>query len=248
MNVSTYNNYNSLSEAAAQLVLEQVALKPDSLLCFASGDSPTGTLNYLIQYVKQGKINLSACFFVGLDEWIGMDENDEGSCKHYLNTHFFNLLNIDPKQIRLFDAKCKDVEAECSKMNQFITEKGGLDLIIVGIGMNGHIGLNEPGTDFNSYAHRAILDEVTIKVGQKYFKEQTTLSGGITLGLRHLTESKRAILIASGNKKADIIAKALEGPVSASVPATIFQTIPGSYVLLDDDSARSLKNKYQQIK
>ncbi len=241
MNIKVFKNYNLLSEAAANQVLQQVSLKPDSLLCFASGDSPTGTLDYLIQYAKQGKIDFSSCFFVGLDEWIGMDEKNEGSCKHYLYTHFFNHLKIERQQIRLFDAKCVDTELECLKMNNFINEKGGLDLIIVGVGINGHIGLNEPGTNFSTYAHYSILDEVTIKVGQKYFKQQTELPGGITLGLRHLTESKKAILIASGNKKADIIVKALEGTISATVPASIFQTIPGSYILLDNDSAGKLK-------
>ena len=247
MKLAVYNNYDELSAAAAELVMEQVKSKPGSLLCFPSGESPTGMFRHLVQLAQTGKIDFSQCSFIGLDEWLGMDENNEGSCKHYMYHHFFDPLKIPPAQIIFFDALTTDLEGECERINEVINRHGGLDLMMVGVGMNGHLGLNEPGTDFDSYAHRSTLDNTTVKVGQKYFKEQTTLKEGITLGLRHLKEAKKAVLIASGVKKAAIVAEGLQGEVSTSVPASILQTIPGAIVLLDKDAATVLKGSFDKV-
>ncbi|MBK0378655.1 glucosamine-6-phosphate deaminase [Mucilaginibacter segetis] len=242
MKISIYNNYDKMSRAAADLVAEQLVNKPDSLICFPSGESPTGMLQHVISYANAGKIKLDKCHFIGLDEWVGMDETNEGSCKHYLYTNFFNKLNINDSQITLFNAKADDLKAECERINNFIAKKGGLDMMIVGIGMNGHLGLNEPGTPFNLYAHLSELDPVTVTVGQKYFKQETRLTQGITLGLQHLTEAKIPVLIASGSKKASIINEALNGQISTDVPASILQNLPAARILLDEDAASELEH------
>ncbi|MEJ5963325.1 glucosamine-6-phosphate deaminase [Pedobacter immunditicola] len=241
MKISIYTNYAEMCSAAADLVVAQLAAKPASLLCFPSGDTPTGMLKQLVQYAGAGKIDFSACFFIGLDEWLGMDQSMEGSCKHYMYTQFFNLAAIRPEQIVFFDAMTTNVDQECGRVNDFINAHHGLDLMIVGIGMNGHLGLNEPGTDFDTYAHRSSLDQVTVKVGQKYFKEDTVLKEGITLGLAHLKEAKKAVLIASGTKKASIVAAALQGEVTIEVPASMLQGIPHAHILLDKTAASALK-------
>jgi galactosamine-6-phosphate isomerase/glucosamine-6-phosphate deaminase len=242
MKISIYDTYDEMSKAAVELVAKQLAAKPDSVLCFPSGDSPTGMLQLLVEAANDGKIDLSQCFFVGLDEWVGMDQNDVGSCKHYLYTNFFGKLSIDPERIILFDAKSDDLEGECERVNKFISEKDGIDLMMVGIGMNGHLGLNEPGTSFDMYAHRTVLDPVTIQVGQKYFPKETKLTEGITLGLKHLVEAKIPVLIASGPKKAVIIAEGLQGSVTTEVPASILQTIPKVIILLDKEAASALEH------
>lgn len=229
-----------MSRAAADLVAAQLADKPESLICFPSGESPTGMLKYLVQYAKDDKVDLSRCYIIGLDEWVGMDETNEGSCKHYLHSNFFSHLDLDPERIVMFDAKSADLEAECERINSFISKHGGLDVMIVGIGMNGHLGLNEPGTPFDLYAHRSALDPITVQVGQKYFKEATVLTEGITLGLKHLSEAKQAVLIASGAKKANIIAESLQGHIGTDVPASILQTILTARILLDKDAASEL--------
>jgi 6-phosphogluconolactonase/glucosamine-6-phosphate isomerase/deaminase len=169
-----------------------------------------------------------------------MDGDDEGSCTHFLNEHFFGRLGIKPPQVKFFDAKAADLDAACKDMDDFISLYGPLDMMIVGIGMNGHIGLNEPGTDFNLYAHHAPLDLVTITVGQKYFKLATKLTEGITLGLKHLQEAKMPLLIAAGAKKAGIIKSALQGEVTVQLPASIFQSLGSAVVLLDEDAAGML--------
>ncbi|TWR25568.1 glucosamine-6-phosphate deaminase [Mucilaginibacter achroorhodeus] len=240
MKVKVYSNYDEMSKAAAELVATQLAVKPDSVLVFPSGDSPTGTLNYLVSWANDGRIDLTKASIVGLDEWVGMDENDKGSCKYYLKNTFFDKLNTKLTNVTLFNAKADDLEAECDRINGFIASKGGIDVMMVGIGMNGHLGLNEPGTPFNLYAHRSELDPVTVEVGQKYFDKATPLTGGITLGLQHLAEAGKAILIASGAKKADIIAKSLQGEVSTAVPASILQTLDNAVVLLDEEVATKL--------
>jgi glucosamine-6-phosphate deaminase len=241
MIIAVYSNYKEMSTAAADLVADQLAKKPASLLCFPSGESPTGMLTQLVQYANEDKINFDECYFIGLDEWLGMDENMEGSCKHYMYKHFFQPLNIRPDQIVFFNALTTAVDKECERINDFISAHDGLDMMIVGIGMNGHLGLNEPGTDFDAYAHRSSLDPVTVKVGQKYFKQQTMLKEGITLGLRHLKEAKKAVLVASGTKKAPIVAEALEGAMTTNVPASILQSIPDALILLDKEAASELK-------
>jgi len=232
-----------MSRAAADLIVNQVKQKRGSLLCFPSGDSPVGVFNYLIEDALAGRVDFSQCLFVGLDEWVGMGKEDDGSCTQSLSDTFFGPLNIDLNHVRLFDAKAADLDKACGDMNDFICEKGPLDVMMVGIGMNGHIGLNEPGTGFDLYAHYAPLAQMTIDVGQKYFKRQTPLHQGITLGLKHLQEAKVPLLIASGAKKAPIIAQALEGGVTEQLPASIFQTLASGYVLLDSDAASQLSTR-----
>ncbi|MFD0792862.1 6-phosphogluconolactonase [Mucilaginibacter litoreus] len=240
MKVSVYPGYGAMSEAAAEIVAKQLAEKPDSVFVFPSGDSPTGMLQYLVEWANESRIDLTKATIIGLDEWVGMDENDQGSCKYYLKHNFFDKLNKKLTNVKLFNAKADDLEAECEEMNKFIDSKGGLDVMIVGIGMNGHLGLNEPGTPFDLYAHCSQLDPVTVQVGQKYFEQETALTKGITLGLKHLAEAKNSVLIAAGAKKADIIAQSLQGQVTTQVPASILQTLPKATVLLDEEAASLL--------
>ncbi|RFZ85383.1 glucosamine-6-phosphate deaminase [Mucilaginibacter terrenus] len=241
MKIKIYDTNDEMSKAAADLVVQQLQEKPDSVICFPSGESPTGMLRYLVQYAHEGTADLSRCYIVGLDEWVGMDESNHGSCKHYLHTNFFNHLDIDPERVVMFNAKADDLEAECERINNFISSKGGLDIMMVGVGMNGHLGLNEPGTDWDLYAHVSDLDPITVQVGQKYFQEETALTKGITLGLKHLQEAKQPILIAAGTKKAGIIADSLQGHISVDVPATILQTLPHARILLDKFAASELE-------
>jgi len=229
-----------MSRVVADLVIEQVKSKHNSVICFPSGESPAGMFKNLVTDAHEGKVDFSKCYFVGLDEWVGMGKDDEGSCTNFLYEHFFTPARIDPARIMLFDARAADLDASCKAMDDFIKLRGPLDMMLVGIGMNGHIGLNEPGTSFNLYSHHSPLAPLTVSVGQKYFKQQTPLHEGITLGLKYLREAKIPILIAAGARKADIVAKALQGEVTNQVPASIFQTLPQSCVILDEGAAQGL--------
>jgi glucosamine-6-phosphate deaminase len=241
MMILVNKDYDKMSRAAADLVIDLVKSKPDALICFPSGDSPAGMFKYLVADALAGKVDFSQTWFVGLDEWVGMGKDDDGSCTNFLFEHFFTPLAIKPAQRMFFDAKAADLDAACRDMDKFIKQHGPLDMMIVGIGMNGHIGLNEPGTDFNLYAHHSPLAQVTIEVGQKYFRQQTALTEGITLGLKYLQEAKMSMLLAAGAKKADIIKQALEGEVTEQLPASIFQTLASAVVLLDEGAASGLQ-------
>jgi len=237
MTLNTFPDYEALSEATANLIIEVLKQKPFALICIASGDTPLGVCKFL---AKADKKLFEKCTFVGLDEWVGMDENDEGSCKYGIYQNLLIPLNFPLERIKYFDAKSENLAAECQKINEFIESHGGLDVMLVGVGLNGHIALNEPNTPFDVYAHVSELEEVTKSVGQKYFTKETILTQGITLGLAHLQEAKLPILIANSSKKASVIKQVLTEAVTEQFPASILQRIENSMVMLDLEAAQEL--------
>lgn len=240
MAIQIYPDYDSLSLHVANEIAAQIADKPDSLLCLAAGDTPKLGYRLLADIVHKEQIDCSRCTFVGLDEWLGVPQDNEGSCFYFLNTHLFTPLGIKRSQIHVFDGMTTDPDKDCRTMDQFIRDGNGIDLMLVGVGMNGHIGFNEPGARENVYAHVVQLDETTRRVGQKYFPRETKLNLGITLGLRHLLESRRAIMAASGLKKAGIIKLALQEEISTDIPASLIRKHKNGVTILDEDAASRL--------
>jgi glucosamine-6-phosphate deaminase len=234
MNIEIHSDYNTLSDAVAAHVIEAVKEHPYSMICIASGDTPKGLCARLVEASRSGEVNFSLCTFVGLDEWLGMDEHDEGSCKSLIYECLFNQLDLESWQVVYFDAKAPQILEECERVNNIIDAKNGIDVMVVGMGFNGHIALNEPGTSFDTYAHVTELDPMTIAVGQKYFKKTTPLSHGVTLGLRHFREAKMPILMVSGAAKADMLHKVLTEPVTEQVPASIIQYLDQGLVMVDE--------------
>lgn len=243
MKIRIHTNYNDMCRAAADFVADFIRNKPSSLLCFPSGDTPTGILRNLVDDIREGSLDITECDFVGLDEWAGLNAGDEGSCRHYMDEHFFSPLAVKADRIHFFDGAAADLEAECLRIDQLIRAHDGIDLMMVGLGMNGHVGLNEPGVDFNLYAHLSELSFDTKEVAKKYFRKAVPLTYGITLGPRHLLEAKVAMLIASGAKKAGIAARAVEGEVTSELPASIIQKHQNAWVYLDKDAASMLSRE-----
>lgn len=241
MDTEIFPDYQTLSERAADVILHQVRSKPDAMLCLAAGDTPRLTYARLVQLAATEAVDFSKCRFVALDEWIGIPPENEGSCAFFLHKHLFAPLAISPGQSHLFDALSSDLDRECKKMDRAIQQAGGIDLMLVGVGMNGHIGFNEPGARTDSDAYVVTLDETTRRVGQKYFTQETALQYGITLGLKQFLESRMAVLIASGSKKADVMKRVLEDPISTSTPASIIRKHPRGVVMLDRDAASTLQ-------
>lgn len=239
MEVRVFKDYEELSKNTADFILKCISNKPDALLCLAAGDTPRGTYEQLVRMKNQTAIN--NCRFVGLDEWAGMDEKDEGSCKNFIYNELFYPLSIKKENYSFFDARAEDLQAECRKADDYILKNRAIDFSLVGLGLNGHIGFNEPGTPFDSYSHVVELDEVTKTVGQKYFKGEKVLDKGITLGLGHMMESKCLMLIASGLKKAQIIKRVVEGDISEEVPGTLMRIHKNSFIFLDRDAASALQ-------
>jgi galactosamine-6-phosphate isomerase len=239
MTLRTFPDYAALSAHAAQHIAQLVRRKPNAVLCMASGDTPRGTYQLLAEQVQAGELDLSQCQFIGLDEWVGFGPDDVGSCAYFLYRDLFTPAQIKAQQITYFDAKADDLQAECRRVDTVISQFGGLDLMLVGVGVNGHLALNEPGTPFGLGCHVVKLSESTIEVGQKYFTNETPLSRGITLGLRHLTEARDVVMMASGPRKAPIVREALYGPITEQCPASILQTQPTAQVWLDAEAAEN---------
>ncbi len=242
MQIQIFDSYQKLSDHLAERIVGLVKKNPAAVLCLAAGDTPRLAYQLIAEKSRNEKIDFSQCTFIGLDEWVGIPPANEGSCHYFLKTNFFDPLAIASSQIHLFDALTNNLQEACKKMDATITKAGGIDCMVVGIGMNGHIGFNEPGVDFGLMSHVIQLDENTRQVGQKYFSNKTTLEKGITLGLQHLLHAKEAILIANGRKKAEIIQRAIESPVQSSVPASIMQTHPNGWIMIDQEAALLLQN------
>lgn len=246
MNISVLKDYEEMSQKAAERIIQAVHTKPDSLLCFPGGDTPKETFRLLVQAVKENRVDFSQSTFVGLDEWEGLGREEEGSCVHFLYNQFYIPAGIQESQVHSFNAKEDDLQAECEKMDAVIMKRGGLDLILLGIGVNGHLGFNEPGVSFDSFSHISELDPVTNSVGQKYFKEQRVLSKGITLGIKHILNANIALLIANGINKSDAVFEMIKGPVVNTMPASILQLHSNSHVFIDLE-AYSRVEKFERM-
>lgn len=243
MQVFIENNYESMSAKAADDVMEIITPIKNPLLCPATGDSPKGLYKEIVSRINQKKIDTSGWYFVGLDEWLGMNGNDEGSCRYHLNNDLLKPLCIDEKNINFFDGRAEDIQNEIRKTGIFIKEHGGIDIAIVGLGMNGHVGMNEPGTDPSLHSHTSEIDKITQQVGQKYFKQNREISRGITLGIADIMEARRVILLVSGNKKAAVVQQILEGEISEQFPASLLRRHKNFCVYLDKEAASLLQKK-----
>ncbi|SEK55497.1 glucosamine-6-phosphate deaminase [Carnobacterium iners] len=219
-NLINTENYEELSKVASEKIIEVMKLHPSSLFCFAGGDTPVRTLELLVQAHREKRINLCEAYYIGLDEWVGLDELHKGSCLAYMKTNLFDPVNVPKEQIHFFNAKSSDLEKECELSNNYIKNHQGITLSLLGVGVNGHLGFNEPGTSFESLAHVVDLNEITKKVGEKYFENDVNLSKGITLGIKQLLESDYLILEASGETKRDSIKKLMENNVTSEWPIT----------------------------
>jgi galactosamine-6-phosphate isomerase len=241
MQLNVFKNYQELSAFTADIAAQSIKEKPDLVLCMASGSTPSLTCDLLVKKLKQEKIDYSHLSFIGLDEWVGLPPANTGSCHYFFKTKIFKPLQLKPGQYHLFDACASDLRQECKKMDELIAGRGGIDLMIVGIGLNGHIGFNEPGTSFSSLTHVAELEDITKSVGQqKYFNEPVVLDKGITIGLGHLMNTGKVLLIANGTKKAGVIRRTIEGPVTEEYPASIMQQHKNGIVVIDEEAAALL--------
>jgi glucosamine-6-phosphate isomerase len=237
MKIIIKNTYEDMSKQVAHDLIETMQLFDEPLLCPASGNTPVGLFKELVNLYQQKKFDPSNWLFVALDEWVGMDGSKEGSCRHSLDEQLFTPLKIKANKICFFDGKAANPDKECDRVEQFIQQHGGIDVSILGLGMNGHVGMNEPYTSPSLRSHVAKLDPVTQEVGQKYFKERQHLSEGITLGIATLLESKYIFLLVNGKRKAEIVKKVIEGNITDEVPATILLRLTGLKIYLDADAA-----------
>lgn len=227
-----YPDYESMSLATARIMAEGLRQNPALTLCMASGHTPSRTCELFVNIIKEDKIDVQKMLFIGLDEWVGLSPDNTGSCQYFFMEKLIKPLGLEPEQVFLFDALAADLNIECLKMDALI-QAHGIDLMVVGIGINGHIGFNEPGTPVDINCHVASLEPSTVQVGQKYFAESTLLGKGITVGLGQLMRAKKLILIANGAHKKDVVQQARFGPVDPMFPASIIQIHEHVMVITD---------------
>ncbi|ULQ54889.1 glucosamine-6-phosphate deaminase [Flavihumibacter rivuli] len=242
MQVFIERTYEEISALAASHLEQFMMASQHPLICVASGDSPAGLYRQLARDVQEGKISVKDWHFVGLDEWMDMNGEDEGSCRYHLDQQLFGPLQVQAGQVHFFDGRAEDLNKECIDVEHFIRDHHGIDVAVIGLGLNGHIGMNEPGSDPGSRAHIAELAPQTIETAQKYFTRPTTIRGGITLGIATIMESRDIFLLVSGAKKAAIVKQVLEGEISPEVPASLLRNHPGARIYLDRDAASLLNS------
>lgn len=232
MKFITVDSYEKLSRQAANIISAQVIIKPDSVLGLATGSSPLGTYRQLIDWYEKGDIDFSECISVNLDEYVGLDGENDQSYRYFMDHNFFHAINIKPENTFVPNGRAEDLTAECEKYDARIADLGGIDLQLLGIGLDGHIGFNEPDDYFVKNTHVVELHESTIKANSRFFENEAEVPRrAVTMGMVSIMQAKKILLIASGKNKRDIVEKAFFGPITPKIPASILQLHPDITVI-----------------
>lgn len=239
MRIYRAKDYRDMSRKAANILSAQVIMKPDAVLGLATGSTPEGTYAQLIEWYNKGDIDFSQVTTVNLDEYKGLLPDDEQSYHYFMHKHFFDHINIDPARIHLPDGTESDSEKACSDYNRVIRSVGGVDMQLLGIGGNGHIGFNEPNQAFEKETHCVVLKEETIRANSRFFDSIDKVPRfAYTMGIKSIMQAKTILLIASGEAKADAIYNTVCGPVTPAVPASILQ-LHNNVIIVADEAALS---------
>lgn len=232
-------DYDEMSRTAARIAAQTLREQPDALISFPGGETPLGFVHRFADMVNTGEIDPSRACYVSLDEWGGLSADDDGSCGQFNQKELLDRMHRPFAKVHLIDGTM-DMEEECRKLDRFIDDNGPLDLSVLGIGMNGHLGFNEDGVDFDQNAHVAPLSETTKRVMKKYFGEKVHPEYGISQGIRQIMAAKKVLLLANGAHKAQILCAAVRGEVTNQVPASILQTHSNCIVVADEAAAALL--------
>ena len=232
MKIIEANSYEELSRIAADLVAAQVILKPDCVLGLATGSTPIGLYDNLIARYKDGTLDFSAVRSVNLDEYCGLDGDNDQSYRYFMDTHLFNHVNIDKANTHVPSGLAGDFAAEGEQYDAMIRELGGIDIQVLGIGLDGHIGFNEPADHFTGPTHEVELDPSTIEANARFFASIDDVPrSAITMGMASIMQARKVLLLASGANKKEIMDKALFGPITPQVPASLLQIHPDVTVI-----------------
>lgn len=227
-------DYNEMSRKAANVIGAQVILKPDCVLGLATGSSPIGTYKELIRRYEEGDLDFSQVKSVNLDEYKGLPRDNDQSYYYFMNDNFFDHINIDKANTNVPNGMEPDAEKECANYEALIKSLGGVDLQLLGLGHNGHIGFNEPAEVFDKETHCVDLQESTIEANKRFFASADDVPRqAYTMGIQTIMSAKKIVVVVSGEDKAEIVKKAFFGPVTPSVPASILQMHPDVTVVCD---------------
>lgn len=236
MKLINVDTYEKMSRRAANIISAQVILKHDSVLGLATGSTPLGTYKQLINWNRKGDIDFSRVVTVNLDEYVGLDSSNNQSYRYFMNKNFFEHININMDNTFVPNGCAADLEEECKRYDENISRLGGIDLQLLGIGHDGHIGFNEPDKYFVKNTHIVDLHESTVKANSRFFNSEDEVpKRAITMGMVSIMQAKKILLIASGKAKRDILEKALLGPITPEIPASILQLHPDITVIYSED-------------
>lgn len=237
MRIYRAKDYDHASRIAANIIAGQIMMKPDCVLGLATGSSPIGTYDQLIEKYKAGDLDFSAVHSINLDEYRGLTPDNDQSYRYFMNTHLFDHVNIDKKNTFVPDGTEPDKEKACSDYDEIIRAHGGIDLQILGMGHNGHIGFNEPADAFAKGTNCVALAESTITANARFFSSADEVpKEAYTMGIQSIMQAKKIMVIVSGEAKSDIVKKAFFGPITPQVPASVLQ-LHSDVILVGDEAA-----------
>ncbi len=237
-------NYEEMSQRAADLIAAQVLQKEDSVLGLATGGSPVGTYDCLAKMYNEGRLDFSKVKSVNLDEYEGMTHDNPQSYWYFMNEHFYSRVNIRPENTHVPDGADPDAAHACSAYDRIIEEVGGIDLQLLGIGPDGHIGFNEPADTFAVGTHLVKLEQSTIEANRRFFeREEDVPRSAVTMGIGSIMRARRIVLVANGENKQDPVFASFFGPVTPKMPASILQLHPNCTVVLDEAAAAKIRDR-----
>ena len=240
MKVIKAKDYNDMSRKAANIISAQVIMKPNAVLGLATGGTPVGTYKQLIEWYNKGDIDFSEVTTINLDEYRGLPRTHDQSYWYFMHENFFNYVNVPESHINVPDGADEDSERACKNYDEIIHKAGGIDLQLLGIGVDGHIGFNEPGNAFELETHLVDLTEQTIKSNMRFFGDEALVpKQAYTMGIKTIMQARKVLMVVNGKDKAKIVRDAFNGPVTPEVQASILQMHP-DFTLVGDEAALSL--------
>lgn len=237
MRVYCASDYYHVSRVAANIISAQVIMKPDCVLGLATGSTPIGTYEQLIRWYEKGDLDFSQVHSINLDEYRGLSPEHDQSYRYFMNTHLFDFVNIDKEHTYVPDGKEPDADKACRDYEEIISAHGGIDLQLLGLGHNGHIGFNEPSDAFDKETHCVTLQEKTRNANARFFASIDEVpKEAYTMGIGSIMRAKKILMLVSGEGKRDIVREAFLGPVTPRVPASVLQ-LHSDVILVGDEAA-----------
>ncbi|MCI8967084.1 MAG: glucosamine-6-phosphate deaminase [Lachnospiraceae bacterium] len=239
MKICRAKDYNDMSRKAANLISAQIIMKPNCVLGLATGSTPVGTYRQLVEWYEKGDLDFSEVMTVNLDEYKGLTRENPQSYYYFMNENLFGKVNINKTRTFLPDGTEPDSKTACENYNEILRAVGDVDLQLLGLGHNGHIGFNEPGESFSTETHCIDLSEQTIKANARFFENlEEVPRQAYTMGVKTIMSARRILIIVSGEDKAEIVKRAFFGPITPQVPASILQ-LHRNVTLVADEAALS---------
>lgn len=244
MRVFIVKNYEELGVQAAQIVSGQIYVKPNSILGLATGSTPLSMYRHLVNIYQEYGLDFSEVTTFNLDEYVGLPEDDKNSYHYYMYNHLFRHVNLDRMKIHLPDGMAVNIDEECLAYEKAIQDCGGIDLQVLGIGQNGHIGFNEPDEKFEAYTHEVKLKQDTIEANARFFDDVSEVpTRAVSMGIKTIMQAKKVVLLANGSNKAEAVYRAVCESITPTNPASILQLHQDVIVIIEEGAATYLRDR-----